>query len=192
MGNLLGRKGLSKKRDERLNGQDHNVIINKLLLCMKWKADFYLQDGNVTRGKILAKLSLGELNLRVLCLRLPWQIIVLCTFFMIHTFQKELHTSDNIVTAKNIKRWQYILYIRVTYKKLTCSTIMVARSRNISLSSDIDCTIDCISFSLCSIKAEFSSASLICSDVKPWKRQKHTTCMWNFKCWQHQITTVIT
>lgn len=47
------------------------------------------------------------------------------------------------------------------YSLVTCSTIIVARSRNISFSSDIDCTIDCISFSLCSIKVEFSSTSLI-------------------------------
>ena len=40
---------------------------------------------------------------------------------------------------------------------LTCSTIIVAKSLYISLICDIDCTIDSISFSLCSINSVLSS-----------------------------------
>lgn len=77
----------------------------------------------------------------------------------VHTkLQWNPHTKT-LILGKFIKR-----------KKIyTCSTIIVAKSLNISFNSDMDCTIDWISFSLSSIIAELSSTNRIWSFVNPWK-----------------------
>lgn len=55
---------------------------------------------------------------------------------------------------------------------LTCSTTMPARSRNISLRSEMDCTICRISLSLSSTITVFCSTRASWSSVNPWERER--------------------